>query len=263
MNASLAPVLALPAAGTVPSARIFFAESRAEFLRLVRAPAFAVPTIAFPIMFYLLFGVLLTPGHAHPQAARHALASFLVLGTMAPGLFALGVSLAVDRERGLLELKRALPVPRGVHLAAKLAMSMLFAAVVTLLIMALAASVGGVVLPLTQWGALLLVSVIGVLPFSAIGLLVGSLARASAAPAILNLIYLPMSFLSGLWMPVTFLPHSLQVLVPLWPSWHLAQIALTVAGDAAGGVASHVLLLTAIAAACFALARRALARARR
>jgi hypothetical protein len=31
----------------------------------------------------------------------------MVLGTMAPGLFALGVTLATDRERGLLKLKRS------------------------------------------------------------------------------------------------------------------------------------------------------------
>ena len=94
-----------------------------------------MPTIAFPLLFYVLFGVLLGPAHSSPEATRHTLASFLVLGTMAPGLFALGITLANDRERGLLELKRALPMPRGLYLAAKLAMSMLFAAIVALLLM--------------------------------------------------------------------------------------------------------------------------------
>jgi ABC-2 type transport system permease protein len=243
--------------------RIFMLEAHAEFLRLLRAPSFSVPTIAFPLMFYVLFGVLLAPAHPHPEFARQALASFMVLGTMAPGLFALGVTLATDRERGLLELKRALPMPRGTYLTAKMAMAMVFAAVVSLLLMMFAAVGAGVVLPLMRWALLLVLAVLGVIPFCAIGLLVGSVCKATAAPAVLNLIYLPMSFLSGLWVPLSLLPRPLVQLAPLWPSWHLAQIAQVVVGSGAGsGTAVHALVLSGMAAACFTAARRALARPR-
>lgn len=256
--AAAAPARA-PRAPGVSRLRILLLESHSEFLRLLRAPSFAVPTIAFPLLFYVLFGVLLAPVHASPEAARRALASFLVLGTMAPGLFALGITLANDRERGLLELKRALPMPRGLYLAAKLAMSMLFAAIVALLLMTVAASVARVALTLGEWCLLLVLAVVGVLPFCAIGLLVGALVRAPAAPAVLNLIYLPMSFLSGLWVPLAFLPRALAALAPLWPSWHLAQIALAAIGMADGaGTAGHLLILAGVAAACAAGARRAL-----
>jgi ABC-2 type transport system permease protein len=247
----------------VPTARIFLLEAASEFLRLLRAPSFSVPTIAFPLMFYVLFGVLLAPGAGPAQAAQRALASFLVIGSMAPGLFALGISLALDRERGLLELKRALPMPAGAYLAAKLAMAMLFAAIVALLMALIALSAGGVVLSLSQWAGLLGAAVAGVLPFCAIGLLVGAVTRASAAPAVLNLIYLPMSFLSGLWVPLSYLPHALGELAPLWPAWHLAQLALGIAGAAhEGGAPTHLLALALVGAACFALARRQLARPR-
>ena len=46
----------------------------------------------------------------------------------------------------------------------------------------------------------------GVLPFCAIGLFVGSLVGAQGAPAVVNMIYLPMAFLAGLWMPLSMLP---------------------------------------------------------
>jgi ABC-2 type transport system permease protein len=253
-------VPASPVAARAPSTlRIFLLESQAEFLRLLRAPSFAVPTIAFPLLFYVLFGVLLAPVHASAAAARAALASFVVLGTMAPGLFALGVTLATDRERGLLELKRALPMPRGVYLAAKLAMSMVFAAIVALLLMTIAASAARVVLTLAECSLLFVLAVLGVVPFCAIGLLVGASVRAAAAPAVLNLIYLPMSFLSGLWVPLAFLPRALASLAPLWPSWHLAQIALAAVGMGSGaGTAWHLLVLAGCAGLFAAAARRAL-----
>ena len=64
--------------GTAPirvsGARVFLLEAHSEFLRLLRAPSFCVPTIAFPLMFYLLFGIFLAPVHAHrgrrPRSAR-------------------------------------------------------------------------------------------------------------------------------------------------------------------------------------------------
>ncbi len=264
MNTLMDPV-ALPLAGMPPhrvsALRILVLEARMEFLRLLRAPSFTLPTIGFPLMFYVLFGVLLAP--ASPQAAAQTLAGFVVLGTMAPGLFALGTTLANDRERGLLELKRALPMPRGIYLAAKMAMAMVFAGLASLLIMLVGATLGGVALALLQWCTLFVLALLGVLPFCAIGLVIGAVCKASAAPAVLNLIYLPMSFLSGLWIPLPFLPRFISQLAPLWPSWHLARLAVAVVGakDAGAGVV-NVLVLAAVAVLCFVIARRRLSRPR-
>src|SRR5207342_1927188 len=106
----------------------YWLEARCEFLRLLRAPSFAVPTLVFPPMFYLLFGVLLARPASNGGFATQLLATYSVFGVMAPGLFGFGVALALDRERGFLALKRALPTPPGALLLAKMAMAMLFAA---------------------------------------------------------------------------------------------------------------------------------------
>lgn len=39
--------------------RIYALEARYELLKLIRLPAYVVPTLAFPLVFYLLFGVAL------------------------------------------------------------------------------------------------------------------------------------------------------------------------------------------------------------
>ena len=152
---------AAPAMG-VSTLRVLLVESRTEFLRLLRAPAFSVPIISFPVMFYILFALVMGPPDPTGGVARHLLASFTPFGVMAPGLFGLGVSLAIERERGLLELKRALPVPAGVYLGAKLVMAAVFAALVSLVLMILAATAGEVVLEALQCLKLLLVAVLGV-----------------------------------------------------------------------------------------------------
>ncbi len=133
---------------------------------------------------------------------------------MSPGLFGFGVTVAIDRERGWLTLKRALPMPPGAYLAAKLAMAMLFAVIIFSILACSPTSFGGVRLPASSWLLLLVVEVLGVLPFCAIGMFIGSVVSAQAAPAVANLIYLPMAFLSGLWMPLMFLPAFLRAIAP-------------------------------------------------
>jgi ABC-2 type transport system permease protein len=237
----------------------YLLEAKYEFLRLLRTPSFAVPTLSFPPLFFLLFGLLLNHGNA--GAAHYLFATYSVFGVMAPSLFGFGVAVAIEREKGWLTLKRVAPMPPGAYLLAKLVMAMLCAAIIYLVLAAMAYTLGGVRLPATQWLAVGAVAVGGALPMCALGLIIGSRANASAAPAFVNLIYLPMSFLSGLWMPLSMLPPILAKIAPLWPAWHLGQLALTATGQAAtGSVGGHLLWLGAFSAVCFAIARRLLAR---
>jgi len=249
-------------ATTLPS-RVNFAsyllEAKYEFLRVLRTPSFAVPTLLFPPMFYLLFGLILN--RSNGNAAHYLFATYSVFGVMAPGLFGFGVGVAIERERGWLSLKRVAPMPPGAYLAAKMAMAALFALIIYVVLAAMAFGLGGVRLDAVQWLLLGLIAVLGVLPFCALGLLIGSRANASAAPALINFIYLPMAFLSGLWMPLSILPGVISQLAPLWPAYHLAQLALGVIGQVQNGAAAnHVLAAAGFTVVCFFIARRWLAR---
>ena len=159
---------------------------------------------------------------------RYLLATYGVFGVMGASLFGLGVTIAIERERGFLTLKRALPMPPGALLFAKLVMAMVFAAIISLELAVIAASMTAIELSVLQWLSLLLVNIAGTLPFCVLGLCIGTLVGGSAAPAVVNLIYLPMSFLSGLWMPLNMLPEFTARFAPIWPSYHLGQIALGV-----------------------------------
>ena len=242
--------------------RIYALESKHEFLRLLRAPAFAVPTLLFPAMFYLLFAVVFNNHSSGFAANVYLLATYTVFGVMAPGLFGFGVSVATDRDRGWLRVKRAQPMPPGAYLASKLAMAILFAATIFAMLAVISSVLGGVRLPVSSWASLLVIDVLGVMPFCAIGLFVGTLVTAQAAPAVINLIYLPMSFLSGLWMPMSVLPGVLRDIAPAWPAFHLGQLALGAVGQPmVGSAVGHVGALAIITAFFLLLARRRLARA--
>jgi len=245
----------------MPPGRVFgayLAEARSECLRYLRAPSFMLPITLFPCMFYLVFGVLMAR-HEGADAARYLLASYATFGVMSPGLFGFGVSLALERDGGLLTLKRALPMPPGAYLLGKMLMAMAAAAFVVLLLLALS-QVAHVALSLTQASALLATGTLGVLPFCALGMYVGTLVKGQGGPGVLNLIYLPMAFLSGLWFPLPMLPRVLQQIAPVWPSWHLDRLALAAVGMRQDAPLPHVLVLLGFTIAFLLLAARRLRR---
>lgn len=237
--------------------RSYVLEAKYEFLRLLRTPSFALPSLLFPCLFYVLFGVLLNKSSG--DTARYLLATYGVFGVMGVGLFAFGVTVAMEREQGFLIYKRALPMPPGAYLFAKMVMAMLFASMISLLLATLAATLGDVELRASQWLLLFVVNVIGVMPFAALGLYIGTLVGGQGAPAVVNLLYLPMAFLSGLWLPLKMLPAWVATIATVWPSYHHAQIALKVVGmDAGGSLGLHLGVLFGVTALFFLLARRRL-----
>lgn len=227
--------LVSPAASRPPSlARIYLLEAYYEWLKLLRTPAFAVPTLLFPLIFYVLFGVVLSGSMAGYHKATYMLATYGTFGIIGPALFGFGVGVALERQQGWLELKRVSPMPTGAYFFAKIAMSLAFAFAVLVLLSAAAFGLGGVSIAPALWLRLLAVLLLGTLPFCALGLWIGTLVKGEGAVAVVNLIYLPMSVLSGLWMPLMAFPVLLQKLAVIWPAWHLAQMALGVVGQVPG-----------------------------
>ena len=239
-------------------ARAYLQEARSECLRYLRNPGFLVPTLAFPTVFYLMFGVLLNRGDGG-HMARNLLAAYATFGVIAPGLFGFGVSLAFERDNGLLTLKRALPMPPLAYLVGKMTMALGVAAVVVAALLALAVGVAHVALSPAQALQLFVTAVFGTLPFCALGLLIGTLVKGQAAPAVINLVYLPMAVLSGLWFPVDRIP-ALHAMAPIWPAWHLDQLALQAVGMQEGTRGPHLFALAGCTVLCLWIAARRLRR---
>ncbi len=262
MNAETMDAARPLAVGSRNLARIYALEAKYEFLKLLRLPAYSLPTIAFPAVFYALFTV--TYG-SHQiggvQAAAYMLATYGTFGVIGAALFGFGVGVAVERGQGWLLLKRASPMPPGAYFAAKCAMSLVFGAIIVTVLSVLGALLAGLRLPPGEWLGLGLVQMAGAFPFCALGLAFGTWCGPNSAPAVVNLVYLPMSLASGLWMPLSILPAFLRHLAPWMPPYHLAQLALkVVGGDAGQPVWLHVGALALVTAISLGLARAGLRR---
>jgi ABC-2 type transport system permease protein len=239
--------------------RAYWTEARYESVRMLRSPGFAGPFLALPVLLYLLFGVLLY-GDAmakDPNAKLFVFLGFAIFGAMGPGMFGFGVTVAMEREQGLLLLKRAMPCPPAASLLAKMAMSMLFVAIVMATMIA-AMPLGHLSLSAGQLASLSAVNILGAAPFCAIGLLIGTWASAKSAPAFVNLLYLPMIYLSGFLFP---LPKSVEWIETGSPAFHLTQLARSAIGAQSEGAALvHLAVLLGVTLFLTAFAVRRLAR---
>ena len=237
--------------------KIYMIESRMEFLKTIRTPAFAIPSLLFPIMFYAFFGLVFNRGGMGGQAPTYLLATYGVFGVMGPALFSFGVGVASEKQQGWLALKQVSPMPISAYLIAKVLGSMLFGIIILLQLFVIGALFGDVEMSRFQWIATFLVTLVGSLPFCALGLYLGLKFSGQAAPAVVNLIYLPMSFLSGLWVPIQMFPDVMQSIAFALPSFHLAQLVLKIQGNDLGYAWSmHAASLLIMSLALFWLAAR-------
>jgi len=203
-------------------ARLFSKETKYEFVRLLRTKAFSFSVIGMPVMFFLLFGV----SNRHNGFSTYLMPSYSCMGVVSACLFGIGMGIALERSQGWLDLKQASPMPRLSNIGAKVMSCAGFAVVIVAALVSLGVTVGGAHVTLLQFGELAGVIVAGSVPFTAMALLVALVVPANSGPGIINLIYLPMSFASGFWMPISLLPHFLQKMAPALPTYHLAQLAL-------------------------------------
>ena len=217
--------------GPTHTLSIFRKETKYEFLKLMRTRSFSLSTIGFPVMFYVLFGIAnrnATAGNIH--LAKYMLGGYACFGLIGAALFGIGVGLAGELAAGWLELKRASPMPAPAYLFAKCASAVAFGLIIVSTLTAIAVSFGGVSLTFSELIKMLGMTIVGSVCFASMGLLLALIVPANAATGIVNLIYLPMSFLSGLWMPIKFMPHWLQGIAPALPTYHLSQLMLHIFG---------------------------------
>jgi ABC-2 type transport system permease protein len=214
---------------------ICFKESKYEFLKCLRFPMYSVSTLVFPLMFYLLFGLVMGKQMIGGiTTSVYLIPAYGTFGVMGASLFGTAAGLASERGLGWLQIKRASPMPPFAYFLAKLIMSMMFSTADVLLLLLLGMTLGGVHLPALTATKLVLTLVAGSIPFCAMGLAIGYFAGPTSAPAVINLFYLPMSFCSGLWMPLMFLPKLIQQIAVFLPPYHLSQLAFRLVGAGRG-----------------------------
>ena len=200
--------------------RLVLAHFRAQVLELARYPAFVVPTIGLPALFFALFA-LPRVETADADLFMALYAAFAVLGV---AFFQFGVGIASERVSPWETFLRVLPVSPLIRFAARLLTGLVFAAAAASLVVAVSVGATDAGLRAAAWLRLVLALVAGAVPFALLGIAIGYWAQPRAALPLANVLYLLLAYAGGLWTGFTHLPGAVAAISPYLPTRQWANL---------------------------------------
>jgi ABC-2 type transport system permease protein len=204
-----------------------------EFTLLLREPMLVFWTVGLPLLLLVIFGLIPAFKDTHSGyqglTVLDAYVPIIVLLMLAMfSLFSLPYALSSYREQGILRRLQTTPAGPARLLAAQLLVTVGLAVVMVAAILVLGRLAFAVPFPLAPgiWVVVALLAAAGTL---SLGLLITAVApnpRVSAA--IGNILFFPLMFFSGLWLPIPSFPAVLQHIshaTPLGAAWESFQQA--------------------------------------
>ncbi|HTJ34234.1 MAG TPA: ABC transporter permease [Dactylosporangium sp.] len=226
---------------------------RLELRRLARTPGLLIFTVLMPLMSYLLFTNINTiTGQDKDVAATYTMVSMAGYGAIG-ALLNYASGLVIDRSIGWLRQLRLTPLPPLKVVLGKGVAAMGAALLPVVALCGAAVLINGVRLDAGQWLAILPLLWLGALPFALLGIALGYLATSQTAQPLNLLVYLGLSILGGLWLPLDALPSWVAAVGRLLPTHAYADMSWRVAFGGAPS-ASDVLTLAVWLAAFAGLA---------
>lgn len=199
--------------------RLVWAHVRAEVLELLRYPSFSVPTLLFPGLLFLFFGV---PTEGADESIL--MVSYAAFGVLAVALFQFGVGIASERASPWQVYLRTLPVSASVRFAARLLAAGAFALASTAVVVAIALVLTSAHLDAGQWLRVGAGLAYGTIPFGFLGLAIGYWLTPKGALPVANILFLGLAFLGGLWTGASRLPSAVESFSPALPTRQWGEI---------------------------------------
>jgi ABC-2 type transport system permease protein len=226
--------------------RRFGRELQAQQRLFWRSREAAFFTFLLPIILLVLLGSAYGDEEVDGvQASTYLLAGFLGYGIVATAFAGLAISIVVRRESGVLKRVRGTPLPPVVYLGALIASTLLVIALETVSQLLVGRYLLDADWPAAPFSFAVAV-VLGVATFAALGLAITGLVRsAEGSSAIVNAIYLPMAFISGVFFSRETLPGFLQAIAEVLPLTYLLDLLreVFVDGDGLGAEAGSVAVI--------------------
>lgn len=205
--------------------KLYLHQLKTEQLVYWRSREAAVFTFIFPLLLFVLLGSVYS-GHIYGVPASQALLAALIGYGCAMVAFAgLAITLVLRREASVLKRLRATPLPPPVYIGAVLSSTLLVFGAETVLLFLLGRAVFGTPFP-ARIGSVVLLVALGAICFAALGVGLSGLIRSGeGSSAVVNLIVLPMSFLTGAFGPTQHYPHFLRIVGDALPLKYLVDLS--------------------------------------
>jgi ABC-2 type transport system permease protein len=204
------------------------ARGQVEILQFFRSKDAVVFTLALPGVLLALLASIFS-GFVHGTDVRYS--QVYTTGLLAGGLAStsflnLAVAIAGERENGALKRLAGTPMPRTSYFAGKAIVVLVACSLEVAVLLLFGHFAYNVAFPSTleRWWTFIWVTLLGATAMSLVGIAISSLPRTarSAAPVV-NLPFLVLEFISGVFVPFTSLSHGIYKLAGFFPLRWIAQ----------------------------------------
>lgn len=184
----------------------------------------AVFIFVFPLLLYALLGSVYGDDIDGVPAVDVLLAGLFGYGAANTAFGGLAIVLVVRREAGVLKRIRATPLPPGTYLTAVFLSTLVTFALQAVGLLVLGGLVFDASMP-ANWLGFAGAIVLGVASFAGMGFAAAALIRsAEGVSAVVNVVILPMAFLSGSFGPTQDFPAALQAIADLLPLTYFLDV---------------------------------------
>ena len=193
-----------------------------------RNPVSAFFTMAFPLMFLVIFNLLFGSSELDVEGGTVSVSTFYVpsitvLGVIGACYTNIAIGVCFSRDGGLLKRVRGTPLPGWALLFGKVGHAVLLALLLVAIILAAGVLFYGVDIPSNTLLAFLVTLAVGAAAFCALGLAITAvIPNADASPAVVNASILPLLFISDVFIPLRDAPAWLTTFADVFPVSHFA-----------------------------------------
>jgi ABC-2 type transport system permease protein len=208
--------------------RLMFRQIGYENRSMRRNPASSFFTAIFPLIFLVVFTTIFGNSEIHVAGGVTTMATFYVASIAAYSVINacytnVAINVAFAQDLGQLKRLRGTPLPAWALLGGKIGHAVLIGYALVVIVALFGWLFYGVDLPLRTLPAIVLALTVGAATFAALGLAVTTIVpNADAAPAVINGLMLPLTFISDIFIPMEDAPKWLTTAASFFPLSHLA-----------------------------------------
>ncbi len=225
----------------------FLAQIRSTFRLMLRDRSVLFFSYLFPLSFFFIFAQTFDAGKS-PAAMAQVIAMVVMIGVLGNGFFGAGMRTVLDRETNVLRRFKVAPISPAPIITASIVSGLVAFIPTVFLFLFFGNVVYHAPLPHSLLSFFIFVC-IGVIAFRSFGMIIAAVVNSQQeAQIIIQLLYLPMLFLSGATFPVSIMPIWVQNIAEFLPATYLFQgmQAIMIGGEslASNWFAVFALLIT-------------------
>lgn len=223
--------------------RLFLHQLRYDQKLFWRNPATVFFSVALPLLFLFLLGAVFGDGAGRDPiydllGDQYLVPAIMTLGIVSATFVNIAMTITFQREMGVLKRMRGTPLPTSVFVSARTANAVVNASLIAVVIMIAGKLAYDVDITATRLVGVAIATVVGSVAFCTLGFaLTVFIPNQSAAPAITNMIVLPLYFISGVFGNASNLPDALREIGQIFPIYHLGACLFESFSPNAEGIA--------------------------